>query len=422
MNNNTKSAWKWVPSLYFAQGLPYVVIATTVSVIMYKKLGISNTDIALYTGWLYLPWVVKPLWSPFIDLIKTKRWWITSMQLLMGAGFAGVALLLPLPFFFQSTLAILWLLAFASATNDIATDGFYMLDLNEKQQSFFVGIRSTFYRLAMIFGQGILIIIAGYLELFTGNIRMAWSITFFILAGIVLALFVYHRYALPHPATDKPDKSVNAKNIMREFGYTFSSFFRKKHIVIALLFMLLYRLSEAMLVKMAAPFMLDSQNSGGLGLATQHVGLAYGTIGVIALTIGGILGGIAISRKSLVYWLLPMALSITLPNVAYVYLAYFMPDNLIFVYLAVALEQFGYGFGFTAYTLYLMIFSQGSRQTAYYAICTGFMALGMMLPGMISGWLQELLGYQHFFLLILVLTIPTLAVIPFVKKSLLETE
>ena len=409
-----QSPWTWIPSLYFAEGLPYVV-AMTVAVIMYKRLGISNTDIALYTSWLYLPWVIKPFWSPFVDIIKTKRWWIVTMQLLIGAGLAGVAFLIPTTFFFQATLAVLWLIAFSSATHDIAADGFYMLGLDSSQQSFFVGIRSTFYRLAMISGQGLLIIAAGALEHYTGNLRLAWSITFFILSGLFLLFFIYHRFILPRPDSDITKAENSPKEIFREFGLTFTSFFQKKGIGLAIAFMLLYRLGEAMLVKMASPFLLDARNLGGLGLSTEQVVLVYGTVGIIALTLGGIVGGIAASRKGLKYWIWPMALSITLPHLAYLYLSWFLPTSFILINIAVAFEQFGYGFGFTAYMLYLIYFAEGEHKTAHYAMCTGFMALGMMLPGMIAGKLQDMFGYQHFFVWIMILAIPTLAVIPFLK-------
>jgi len=409
-----RSPWSWIPTLYFAEGIPYVV-AMTVAVIMYKRLGISNTDIALYTSWLYLPWVIKPFWSPFVDIIKTKRWWIVTMQLLIGAGLAGVAFLIPMPFFFQATLSVFWLIAFSSATHDIAADGFYMLALDSSEQSFFVGIRSTFYRLAMISGQGLLIILAGTLEHYTGNLRLAWSITFFVLSGLFVSFFVYHRFALPHPDSDSTKAGSNPKEIFREFGLTFASFFQKKGIVLAIVFMLLYRLGEAMLVKMASPFLLDARNVGGLGLSTEQVGLVYGTVGIIALTLGGITGGIAASLKGLKYWIWPMALSITLPHLAYVYLSWFLPTSFILINIAVAVEQFGYGFGFTAYMLYMIYFADGEHKTAHYAICTGFMALGMMLPGMIAGWLQTVFGYQHFFVWIMICAVPTLAVIPFLK-------
>jgi PAT family beta-lactamase induction signal transducer AmpG len=607
MNSSKISPWSWIPTLYFAQGLPYVV-AMTVAVIMYKRLGISNTDIALYTSWLYLPWVIKPFWSPFVDLIKTKRWWIVSMQLLVGAGLAGVAFLIPMPFFFQATLAVLWLIAFSSATYDIAADGFYMLALDSSQQSFFVGIRSTFYRLAMITGQGLLIIIAGSLETWTGvepmqfkvsssttakteialtdqnhtvpqtdemtfvafpqnlvlnttniapdsltrikeyvnvknqengfvsleekssevnkakkswwsshvstplgdfiktnfgekrklvagtdgkvgnagviavrlskkpeegktvvlnsslksgdksisivngerivfttenwekpaymvvqldyklkkevtaefkgvsgNIKLAWSITFFILAGFVILIMIYHRFILPRPVSDVAKVTHTAAEIIKEFGNTFATFFQKPGIGTALAFLLLYRLGEAMLVKMASPFLLDAREVGGLGLTTGQVGIVYGTVGILALTLGGIVGGIAASRKGLKFWIWIMALCITLPHLAFLYLSWFLPENFFVINAAVAFEQFGYGFGFTAYMLFMIYFAEGEHKTAHFAISTGLMALGMMLPGMIAGWLQDMLGYNHFFIFVMICAIPTLAVIPFLK-------
>lgn len=413
-NTKQKSPWAWIPTLYFAQGIPYVV-AMTVSVIMYKRMGISNTDIALYTSWLYLPWVIKPFWSPFVDLIKTKRWWIISMQLLIGAGLGGVAFLIPMPFFFQATLAVFWLIAFSSATYDIAADGFYMLALNTQQQSFFVGIRSTFYRIAMISGQGLLIVLAGAMERITNDIKLAWSITFFVLAGIFVIIMIYHRFILPKPESEKSDLNSAPKDVMHEFAITFKSFFEKKDILLALTFFLLYRLGESMLVKIASPFLLDGREVGGLGLSTEQVGIVYGTIGVIALTIGGIVGGIAASKGGLKRWIFPMALSITLPNLAYVYLSFFQPENFWLINIAVGVEQLGYGFGFAAYLLYMIYFADGEHKTAHYAFCTGFMAMGMMLPGMMAGWLQELVGYQNFFLIIVACAIPTLAVIPFLK-------
>ncbi len=590
-----KSPWAWIPTLYFAQGIPYVAVMT-VAVILYKRMGISNTDIALYTSWLYLPWVLKPLWSPFVDLLRTKRWWIVTMQLLIGAGLAGVAFTIPLPFFFQATLSFFWLLAFSSATHDIAADGFYMLALSEHDQAMYVGIRNTFYRIAMITGQGALIILAGALELFTGlqpvtlkvdyqpslvvqtqsitkrqvantdfvvesslltfrqtsissdsvkkaeswaveqnlrhgfvsadtahslnvsqeswwsrdvskplghwihhhfgekkqvvanvkgkegnvaifairlahapkggksiilntsfkrgdnsfsllqgerltftdrnwqqpayvvvqvdpklskassatfqglsgNIPLAWSITFFVLAGIFMMLFGYHKIVLPHTQQDHGSENIqSALSIVKEFLNTFATFFQKKEVGIGIFFMLTYRLSESMLVKMAVPFLLDSREIGGLGLTTGEVGLVYGTVGVLALTVGGIVGGILSAQKGLRYWFWPMALSISLPHLMYVYLAYVQPDSLWLINLSVGIEQFGYGFGFTAYMLYMIYLSQGEHRTAHYAICTAFMALGMMLPGMIAGWLQDLLGYRHYFVWVMICILPT---------------
>lgn len=596
-----RSPWSWIPTLYFAEGIPYVAVMT-IAVILYKRMGISNTEIALYTSWLYLPWVLKPLWSPFVDILRTRRWWIIAMQLLIGAGFAGVAFTIPASFFWQATLAFFWLLAFSSATHDIAADGFYMIALTSHEQSLYVGIRSTFYRIAMITGQGLLIILAGWLEIasgyspvefkvtnavvpenerqivyqkdfilssstlyiapgtipadsaqnlisrvnaynrqygfvpanktiesqdagnkaneslwkscvsrplgnfiqtyfgngknaeqesrtesgnievisikpaktpepdkeiilnthlrsgdnsfqlvagerlvfthkngdkpaymairadaklsgkseasfrgLSGNIPFAWSVTFFVLAGAFILLSGYHKWILPRPAGDKQRTLRTVGDVLREFGETFVSFFRKKEIGIGILFMLTYRLSESQLLKLASPFMLDARDAGGLGLTTGEVGLVYGTVGVIALTIGGILGGIVASLRGLRFWLWPMALAISLPNLVYVYLSFVRPDDLLWINIAVAIEQLGYGFGFTAYMLYMIYISEGEHKTAHYAICTAFMALGMMIPGMAAGWIEELIGYNRFFIWVMICTLPAFAVLPFLK-------
>jgi PAT family beta-lactamase induction signal transducer AmpG len=599
------SPWAWIPSLYLAEGLPYVAVMT-ISVIMYKRMGISNTDIALYTSWLYLPWVIKPLWSPFVDLLKTKRWWIVVMQLFIGAGFAGIAFTIPLPFFFQATLAFFWLLAFSSATHDIAADGFYMLGLDTNQQAKYVGIRSTFYRIATIMGQGALIILAGFLEtssgsepvkisleaspqftqstiqlpqtenqagteskaiyfitdkepvrlgtqgvnkdslnLFlaeittsnqangfvineqdkaakkkentwttyiakplgnwikthfgekneiivsdktgniavvavklsrkpdkemilntalnrgdksiallqgerlvfnernwdksaylvfqldpklatdsfaeykgmSGNIPFAWSITFFVLAGLFICFSFYHKVFLPVPVSDKPQLQVTAKAIFKGFSTTFVSFFRKPQAVAAIFFMLTFRFSEAQLLKLINPFLLDSRDIGGLGLTTGAVGLVYGTVGIIGLTLGGIIGGFAAAKGGLKRWLWPMTLSMLLTIATFLYLSFSQTENLLLINLCVFIEQFGYGFGFTAYMLYLIYYSEGEHKTAHYAICTGFMALGMMLPGMFAGWLQEQLGYSNFFLWVMICSI-----VPLIAVSLLKVD
>ena len=408
------SPWAWVPTLYFAQGLPYVAVMT-ISLIMYKRLGISNTEIAFYTGWLNLPWVIKPLWSPFVDLIKTKRWWITLMQLLIGAGLAGIAFTIPTEHFFQLTLAVFWLMAFSSATHDIAADGFYMLGLDNREQALFVGIRSTFYRIATIAGQGLLIMLAGYLETSTGDIPFAWSITFMVLAGIFLSTWAYHKFVLPYPDSDAPAKSLAASHILKEFWQTFISFFQKRQAKVAILFMLLYRFPEAQLAKLSIPFLVDPISEGGLGLTTEQIGFVQGTVGIIGLTLGGILGGIAVSRHGLKRWIWPMVCAISIPDAVYVFLSYAQPESLSMINLCVFIEQFGYGFGFTAYMLYLIRFADGEHKTAHYAICTAFMALGMMIPGMAAGWLQEMMGYQLFFIWIMVCTLATFGVTALLK-------
>jgi len=573
-DKKAKSPWAWVPSLYFAEGIPYVMVMT-LSVIFYKRMGISNTEIALYTSWLYLPWVLKPLWGPVVDILRTKRFWILIMQLFIGAGLAGVAFTIPVDRFFQFTLAFFWLLAFSSATHDIAADGFYMLGLSRHDQTFFVGIRSTFYRIAMLTGQGLLVILAGYFEAKTGlppvevevnvvedqapvtfepetmmsqidtgdtyfftaeqvrigaerisgetadslitrveawntshgfylaedmaapgtsspeltgnvgytwfqlskkpeegenivmnfsfekgdksigltrsyrfefneknwnvpafavfqldpkldkttsasftglsgNIRFAWTMVFIIIAVVFAGFFIYHRFVLPRPEEDQSNRSEDG-SFFKEFITTFVEFFRKKNIGVILLFLLVYRLGESQLVKLASPFLLDSKEANGLGLTTGDLGLIYGTVGIIALSLGGILGGIVASRKGLKYWLWWMVAAMNLPNVVYVFLSYVMPSSLWIVGASVATEQFGYGFGFTAYMLYMIYVSEGKHKTAHFALTTGFMALGMMIPGMISGWLQELIGYQHFFIWVMICTIPSFVVIPFLK-------
>ena len=412
-----KSPWWWVPSLYFGQGVPYVAVMT-LAVIMYKNLGISNTDIALYTSWLYLPWVIKPLWSPLVDMFSTKRHWIIILQLLIGASLALVALTIPLAHFFQITLAVFWLMAFSSATHDIAADGFYMLALPQHEQAAYVGVRSTFYRIAMIAGQGGLVFLAGKLGEHSGDVAMAWSIIFFILGGMFAALFAYHRLALPIPAGDHAllrDNRVATSDIIDGFVSTFTAFFKRRDIGIILAFLLLFRFGEAQALKLAAPFLLDATSKGGLGLSTAQVGLVYGTIGVIALTLGGLLGGYAISRQGLKRWIWPMLLSVHLPNLAFVFLAFALPSNIFVIAAAIAVEQFGYGFGFAAYLLFMIMVADGAHKTAHYAICTGFMALGMMLPGMASGWIQEQLGYPNFFIWVCVATVPSLLVTAFIK-------
>lgn len=395
---------------------------------MFNNMGMSKGDMAMYTSMLYLPWVIKPLWSPFVDIIKTKRWWIMAMQVIMSVAFAAVAFSLPHPSpeaiaeggtpvsLFIITLILFWITAFASATHDIAADGFYMLALKPKDQSLFVGIRSTFYRLSSIFGQGVLVVIAGLLEKNLGDVPKAWSVTLLVSAVMFALITLWHTFNLPKPESDHDRKSGNgAGEIMREFGRTFVTFFQKKHVWIALAFMLLYRLPEAFLVKMMNPFLLDPVQQGGLGLSTETVGIVYGTVGVAALTVGGILGGIAASRWGLKKSLWPMAMALTLPCLSFVFLAAFQPQNLVLVSSCVALDQFGYGFGFTAYMLYLIYYSDGEYKTAHYSLCTAFMALSMMIPGMVAGYVQEGLGYTDFFIFVMVCCLVTVAVTAMLK-------
>lgn len=389
----------------------------TISAIMYKCLGIDNTSLAFYTSWLYLPWVIKPFWSPFVDIIRTKRWWVVTMQLLIAICMALIAFTIPTSQFFQLTLAVFWLVAFASATHDIAADGFYMLGLSEHQQSLFVGIRSLFYRCSMIVGQGGLVVLAAWINEKYATITGGWMIMFGVMSAFFFLASLYHFVMLPMPQSDSERSLKNSGQVLREFCDTFVSFFRKPGVIVALVFMLLYRLPEALMVKMIPPFLLDEVAKGGMGLNADQVGLVYGSVGALGLILGGITGGIAAAVGGLKKWLHPMAWSMSLTCLTFVYLAFVQPSALWQVYACVFIEQFGYGFGFTAYMLYLIYFSAGKYKTAHYSICTGFMALGMMLPGLVAGWLVDHIGYLHFFFLTIACCATTIGVCYLIKVS-----
>lgn len=401
----TRNPWAWIPTLYFAEGIPYALVMA-VSVALYKDFGVSNAEIAFFTSWLGLPWVLKPLWSPVVDILRTRRLWIWGMQFLFGAAFAAVALILPAEHVLRWSLVFFFLAAFSSATHDIAADGFYMLANSEGEQSFFSGVRSTFYRLATIFSQGLLLLLAGKIQKHTGNTVEGWQIAFAIAAGTVVLLAAYHLFVLPKPVNDRPGEISSIEKFFAEFFGTFGSFFQKPKVGLMILFLLFYRFGETQLVKMVQPFLRDSREKGGLGLFTDDLGLVYGTIGVAALLLGGIAGGVAVSRHGLRACLWPMVFLMHLPDAVFIYLSQTQPQSLATISGCVALEQFGYGFGFSAYMLYMIYMARGRHATAHYAICTGFMALGAMLPGMWSGKLQELLGYQHFFIWVMLATIP----------------
>jgi len=538
MKKEQRSGWWWVPSLYYAEGIPYN-IAMIVSVVMYKTMGVSNTAIAFWTSILYLPWTFKPLWSPFVDVISTKRSWVIWMQFLLAATFFGIAATIGLPWYFPVTLAILWLVAFSSATHDIAADGFYMLGLDEHQQAWFVGIRSTFYRMATITAIGLIVMLAGFIEENTGlepvevdvmavtqaqftnpqdpdsihidredglprilifpkkitvplshikpsgldsaNIYIAlsgppedqevivvrfgrksgskdifqveegrfeftadnwdqprrvtiktdnklkepaeatfgatagdtpfsWLVSFVILGAIMLFFATYHKFALPHPVDEA---GSDRNNILASWLDVFRTFFQKKGVWAGVIFLLIYRLAESQLVKLASPFLLDPQEAGGLALTTAQVGFVYGTVGIIALLLGGLAGGFLAARHGLKKWIWYMAVAINIPDLVYVYFSFALPDNFLIVTIGVAIEQLGYGFGFTGYMLYMIFISEGKYKTSHFAITTAFMALGMMIPGMVSGYIQEFLGYQNFFIWVMIATIPSFIVLKF---------
>lgn len=434
------SPWTWVPSLYFVEGVPYFLV-NSISVMLFAKMGVPNDELTFFTTLLYFPWFLKGLWSPIVDVLRTKRWWVIAMQVLMTALCFLLAITLPSPDpatmaakstsvgLFRWTLLLFIITAFASATHDIAADGYYMLAHDQKSQAAFVGIRSTFYRIASIFSQGALVFIAGTIEERTDNIPLSWQLTIGLTGLILLLTTMYHLFFMPHPAEDTERKDQTISSAMHELGRSFTTFFTKPGVWLAILFMLLYRLSEGFLVKLCQPFMLDAVETtirdgqiigGGLGLSTQTVGWLYGTIGVICLLIGGILGGIYISRQGLRKSLWIMALSLTLPSFVYVALSIYQPSDLWFISTCVGFEQFGYGFGFTAYMLYMMHFSEGEYKTSHYAICTAFMALSMMIPGFIAGKIEMAVGYTTFFWIANACSITTFIVTYFVYRKLPE--
>jgi PAT family beta-lactamase induction signal transducer AmpG len=410
----SRNPWSFLPTLYFAEGLPYVLI-NTVSVILYKRMGIDNAHIAFWTSWLYLPWVLKMFWGPFVDVYSTKRKWILGTQAAMSLCMFVVAFSLRTESFFALSLAAFFAGAFISATYDIATDGFYMLALTEREQALFVGIRAAFYRLAMIFGTGFLVYVAGMLETASGNIAGSWS-TVMVVSGLIFAAFlIYHRFLLPSPTADSGGPAREKKDDA-SFGEVIRSYFRQEKIGVMLAFILFYRLGEAMLLKLVSPFLLDNANAGGLGLTTQQVGLVYGTVGTLCLVLGGVLGGWLISRFGFSRCVWPMVIAMHLPDLFFVYMAHAQP-GIALVYPLVALEQFGYGLGFTVFTVYLMYSANGRYKTSHYAISTGIMALGMMLPGFASGWIQQAVGYRTFFIIVCFLTVPGMLTIPFLRTE-----
>ena len=429
METKQKSPWWWVPTLYFAEGVPYFLV-NNISVMMFTKMGVPNGQMAFFTTLLYFPWFLKGIWSPIVDVVKTKRWWIVTMQALMTAMMIALTLTLPRPdaaaiaggqvpmSMFWFTLVLFIISAFASATHDIAADGFYMLAHDPSSQAAFIGIRSTFYRIAMVFGQGVLVFIAGRIERSSGNIPFSWQITIGVAAVVFLLITLYHTFILPKPAADKPRiEGGSSKDTFRELGNSFKTFFTKPGVWLAIVFMLLYRLPEGFLIKMCQPFLVASLDKGGLGLGTDMVGIVYGTIGVIALLAGGIVGGIVASKVGLRKALWPMAACMTLPCLTFVYLSIVQPASLVAISVAVAIEQFGYGFGFTAYMLYMMFFSEGEFKTSHYAICTAFMALSMMLPGFVAGYIQEAIGYVNFFWMVMVCCIATVSVTILARRT-----
>ena len=407
----------WIPTLYLGEALPYAAVML-MSLVLYQEMGLTDTQITLYTGWLGLPWVIKPLWSPIVDGIRTKRWWILAMQLTIGAALALLAFTLPTSFWLQSSLAFFMLIAFGSATHDISADGFYILGLENKEQELYVGLRNTFYRIGMVLGQGGLVMLAGLLQKSGTAIPLSWSITFLAVAGLMLMLFAWHWKMLPRvegqQTTDNGRQTTDngqRTSLLEDFSLTLKVFFSKPYLITALLFILLFRLPEGLLTKIVPLFLKRTVEEGGLALTDVQYGFVYGTLGVIGLLGGGIVGGWLVSKYGLRKMLWPLVLCITLPDIVYVYLSLVQTQSLPVIASCVFVEQVGYGLGFTAYTLYLVSFSHGERSTSVFSICTAFQYLGgVMLPGMVSGWISDKLGYSQFFVAVMGFCLVTFAV------------
>lgn len=413
--NKGRGPWLWVPPLYIFEGLPNAIV-NTVSLIVFKNMGMPNDKLTLYTSLLSFPWILKIVLSPFVDTIGRKRTWAVMMQLLMMA--CVLTLGLTLPHCPLSLILILFTLtAFASSIHDIAADGFYMLGLDDHTQSLFVGIRNTFFRLALLCGQGLLAIIAGVLQKHGQDAVQSWSVTLVGCSAVMALVAIWDAVAMPRPASDGQHGTASAGQTLKGLPDLFSSFVKKDGIWIAVLFMLLYRLPEAFSLKMLIPFLKDAPEAGGLGMNDIHVGLANGTIGVIALLLGGILGGIAGGKWGLRKCLLPMALCLALPCSVYLWMSIARPAGVFPVYACIAVDQFGYGFGFTAYTLYMLYFSRGKYQTSHYAFCTVLMTFSMMLPGLVAGKIQLGVGYPMFFTIVMACCLVTIAVTLLARKT-----
>ena len=406
------SPWAWVPTLYLAEGIPYFLV-TSISVTLFAQLGVPNSEMALFTSLIAFPWVVKPLWSPFVDVLRTKRWWVLTMQILMAVTAALLAWLAPQGHF-TIALILFTITAFCSATHDIAADGYYMLALDEHDQSAYVGLRSTFYRIANIFCQSILLMIVGWLQKRT-DISTSWTYALLLCSGLLALMAVWHVWAMPK--VEVGGDRLEVKGIWHEVGQVFAEFFKKPGILLALCFMLIYRLPEALLLKLCNPFFLAAQEEGGLGITVDTIGEITG-IGVILMLIGGIGGGIWASRTGLKKAIIPMALCLTLPCIVYVYFAQFQPTEMWLLSLCVGLEQLGYGLGYTACMLYMIHVADGAFKTAHFSICTAFMFLGLMLPGMLAGYIQEAVGYLGFFWIVIACCIPSIVITYLVYRKL----
>ena len=418
-NEMRKSPMTWVPTLYFAMGMPFVVLNMVCS-LMYKGMGVSDTQIAFWTSIIMLPWTLKPLWSPFLEIYKTKKYFVVLTQVVTGLMFACVAFALQLPSFFAVSIAVLAVIALSGATHDIAADGVYMSALSTDEQARWIGWQGAFYNIAKIVATGGLVYLAGiFIEHF--GVGKAWMMVMFILAATMLLLGTYHYFILPNGNDNSQTfNSQLVRGKLGELWSVFVEFFQKRHIVYYIFFIILYRFAEGFVMKIVPLFLKAPRAQQGLGLDEKEIGLLYGTFGAAAFVLGSILAGYYIARRGLKRSLFQLALVFNLPFVAYTLLAAYQPENLWVIGSAIVIEYFGYGFGFVGLTLFMMQqIAPGRHQMSHYAFASGIMNLGVMLPGMLSGMVSDALGYRHFFVFVLFCTIPSLLITWFVpfKKS-----
>lgn len=428
-NINRRSPITWVPSAYFAMGMPFVVL-NMVTVLMFKGLEVDDKLITFWTSLILLPWTLKPLWSPFLELFKTKKFFVVATQLITGIAFGLVALSLNLDSFFAISIVLLAVIAFSGATHDIACDGVYMSELSNSEQAKYIGWQGAFYNIAKIVATGGLVYLAGYfIESYSeaGSVleanKRSWMTIMLILSAVMILLALYHIFALPATKVVKTERQRSGKEILSELYNVLSDFFRKSHIVYYICFIILYRFAEGFVMKIVPLFLKASRDAGGLGLSEKEIGLYYGTYGAAAFVLGSLLAGYYISAKGLKNTLFTLCCIFNLPFMVYAFLAFFQPENGMIICSGIVFEYFGYGFGFVGLTLFMMQqVAPGKHQMAHYAFASGIMNLGVMIPGMMSGWVCETLGdwfdrpggYEPFFIFVLIATIPAFLITYFI--------
>lgn len=428
---NRRSPISWVPTLYFAMGMPFVVL-NMVCTLMFKGLDVSDAQIAFWTSIIMFPWTLKPLWSPLLEIYKTKKFFVIFTQIATGCIFGLVALALHLPNFFAVCIALLAIIAFSGATHDVAADGVYMASLSKDDQARYIGWQGAFYNIAKIAATGGLVYLAGMLiETYTGDVTglspaaaaaakhngsvMAWTVIMAVIGGIMVVLGIYNAKFVPSEVNNDAEERPGFKETMVELCNVFVDLFRKRHILYYIFFIILYRFAEGFVMKIVPLFLKADRADQGLGLSEKEIGLCYGTFGAAAFVIGSILAGYYVAHRGLQKSLFSLCCVFNLPFVAYTLLAVYQPESLVLIGGGIVLEYFGYGFGFVGLTLFMMQqIAPGKHQMAHYAFASGIMNLGVMLPGMLSGYVSDWLGYRHFFIFVLFCTIPAFLITWFV--------